>query len=63
MTVPTATSAPTPPAANPAGLGRVWPNPGIGAASRFTKRCMGAWQDINGASGLSKGPRPAPNSA
>jgi hypothetical protein len=63
MTVPTASSAPTPPMANPAGLGRVWPNPGIKAAGRLSMGCLGAWRDINGVPGPSKGPRPTPNSA
>jgi hypothetical protein len=63
MTVPTASSAPTPPMADLVGLGRVWPNPGIEVAGRFSTRNMGTWLDINGMSGLSKGPRPTPNSA
>ena len=63
MTVPTASSAPTPPVANPAGLGKVWPNPGIGAAGRSSSGSLGAWRCINGASDRSKGPRPTPNSA
>ena len=63
MTVPKASSTPTPPVANPAGLGRVWPNPSIEATGRFSTRSMAAWRDSNGASSLSKRPRPTPNSA
>jgi len=63
MTVQPASNAPIPPVANPAGLGRVWPNHGIGAAGRCPAESLGAWRRINGASGRSKGPRPTPNSA
>jgi len=63
MTVPTTSSAPTPPVANPAGLGRVWSNPGIGAVGRCPAGSLGTWRRINGASDQSKGPRPAPISA
>jgi len=63
MIVPTASNAPTPPVANPAGLGKVWPNPAILHTGRFPTGSLGVWQYINGASGLSERPRPTPNSA
>jgi hypothetical protein len=63
MTVSKASSASTPPVVDPAGLGRIWPNPGIEEAGRFSRRNMEAWQDITSVSGLPTGPRPTPNSA
>jgi len=63
MTVPTATNAPTPPVANPAGSGRVWPGPSIEDAGRCSAGSLGAWRRINGAPGQSKALRPTPNSA
>ena len=63
MTVPTASSAPTPPVATPAGLGRVWPDPGIWTTARCAMGSLGAWRRSIGASSQSKRPRPAPKSA
>jgi hypothetical protein len=63
MTGPTVSSAPTSPMVNPAKQGRVWPNPGIAAAARFSTVGLEQWRAINGAPGSSKGPRPTPNSA
>jgi len=63
MTVPTASSSPTPPMAKSAVLGKVWPNLGIAAAVRFSTEGLGCRPVIIGATGMPKGPRPTPNSA
>lgn len=58
QTIPTASSVPTPPVANPAGLGKVWPNPDIRASARCAMGSLGAWRRNNRAPGRFAGPRP-----
>lgn len=63
MTVPTPSNSQPSPVMNAAGLGKVWPNPGMEVARRFSTERMRAWRDITGVLGPSKGPHPTPNSA
>jgi len=63
MTVLTASSAPTPPVATPAGLGKVWSKPNNEDTGQCSAGSLGTWRRINGVSGQSKRPRPTPNSA
>ena len=63
MTVPTASSAPTPPVVTLAGLGRACPNPAISGTGGHAAGSLGVCHRINEAPGQFKGLRPTSNSA